>query len=165
MADTAMENPFGFPETGSFKQDREWFAGESEPKEPSELSLKELVDTAASRIQASRMGETISHAAFCAASAVQKAIEIIWESTKTIVTQAVKMAMFKFAIEACAMGIKSLVELMTGMNLTPPHIDTKGVHYNFGTGGTGSTPVGSSPGVQPSYGNPFGSPYGGSPSW
>lgn len=50
-----------------------------------------------------------------------------------IVTQAIKMAVFKFGIEMCAMGIKSLVETMSGLKLQPPNIDTRGVYYNFNT--------------------------------
>lgn len=86
------------------------------------------------------------------------------EAVIGIVKQAVKMAAFKFAIEMCAMGIKSLVEAMLSLSLTPPNIDTKGVFYNVGVAG-GSTPAQPAQMNQPRYDNPFGSPFGASPGW
>lgn len=82
-------------------------------------------------------------------------------AVKTIVVQAVKMALFKFAIESCALGIKTLVEMMVGMKLTPPNIDTRGVFYNMSgvtsSGGTSSQPPPPIP--PPRYDNPFASPF------
>jgi len=82
-----------------------------------------------------------------------------------IITKAIKVAIFKFGIELCAMSIKSLVETMIGMSLQPPSIDTKGVFYNAGTPGTTqnnhtSSGYNRNGYSQPTLDNPFGNPFG-----
>jgi hypothetical protein len=90
------------------------------------------------------------------------------EAGVKIIGQAIKVAIFKFGIELCAMAIKSLVETMTNMSLQPPSIDTKGVFYNFGSGATSTASTTSSNSYrggnyghhQPTLDNPFGNPFG-----
>lgn len=100
------------------------------------------------------------------AGGISRATGIVWMSFKSILSQAVMMALFKFAIEACAMMIKTLVEKMTGMKLQPPNIDTHGVSYNLsqinGTAPAQSTQTNTS---RPGYDNPFSSPFNGGPAW
>ena len=80
-----------------------------------------------------------------------------------IVSKAIKVAIFKFGIELCAMSIKALVETMVGKNLTPPSIDTQGVYYNFNNvnrpTGSSSTPNNSYNNSRPTFDNPFGNPF------
>jgi hypothetical protein len=88
-----------------------------------------------------------------------------------IVGRAIKVAIFKFGIELCAMAIKSLVETMTSKNLSPPSIDTQGVWYNFNNKTQNTVlPNNSQPAYssgysssRPTYDNPFANPFGGSP--
>jgi hypothetical protein len=95
---------------------------------------------------------------------VDKALSGIGSLVKSIfsiIGQAIRVAVFKFGIELCAMAIKSLVESMTKMNLTPPSIDTKGVFYNFNQT-TQPTGVPSSSGYsnsRPTFDNPFANPF------
>jgi len=114
-----------------------------------------------------RIGERVASATKVVASIFVETGKALFVAVKEIIKQAVKMAMFKFAIEACAMGIKSLVDMMVGMKVTPPNIDTKGVFYNFGTGTSDiprtSGPLNGAPN-QSRYDNPFGNPFGTS-SW
>lgn len=79
-----------------------------------------------------------------------------------IARQAVKMAAFKFAIEMCAMAIKSMVESMLKMSLTPPNIDTKGVFYNITGANTTTAPM-QAPSSGSRYDNPFSNPFGNMP--
>lgn len=114
-----------------------------------------------------KVTEEVGHYLLDFASGV---VKTVLESVKVIFTQAVKMALFKFAIETCAMGIKTLVETMSGMNLTPPNIDTKGVYYNFSSSAAGASVANASSQSQTNsynnrgYENPFSNPFG-SASW
>lgn len=101
-------------------------------------------------------------------SVVGDFVSEVVSSVGQVLKQAFKMAVFKFALEACALCIKSLVEAMTGMNLQPPNIDTKGVYYNF-NGQQQQQPPAAQPSSGPSgsgrYENPFQSPFPGSSVW
>lgn len=92
---------------------------------------------------------------------ISQAAHQIYVNMKNILSSAIKMAVFKFGIEMCALAIKRLVETMTGMNLTPPSIDTKGVWYNFSPNASAPSQTTT---TQSRYDNPFGSPFSSSPT-
>ena len=116
---------------------------------PGDILMKELAAAGANRV--GNMARTLL-------DGVGDFISGIARTAINLVTQAVKMAVFKFAIEFCAMAIKNMVETMTKMSLSPPNIDTKGVFYNFGTAGTAppASPINQN---IPRYDNPFGDPF------
>ena len=167
MVDLTSENPFGVSDQNPFSAVTEWDSQELVPAEEEEVDIGKLLESEVRRIRAGKVEEKITEVASYLSGFVSAAIGVIWTTSKQIVKQALQMAMFKFAIEACAMGIKTLVELMAGMSLTPPNIDTKGVFYNIGstTNQSVSSPTQQTFGPTPSYGNPFGSPFAGSTAW
>lgn len=93
---------------------------------------------------------------------VEKTIKIVDGFMSTIwklVYQALKMAIFKFAMEFCAMAIKALVETVAGLGFKPSTIDTQGIFYNIAN--NNSSPAQQTPMAPPrpsTYDNPFGSP-------
>jgi hypothetical protein len=96
-----------------------------------------------------------------------KVIDVAGEFLKTIgnlIVQAIRIAVFKFALEFCAMAIKTLVEAIQGKGLTPSKIDTAGVFYNIGNAASQpGAPAASAPSRPLSYEDPFStgpSPYG-----
>ena len=121
------------------------------------------------QLAAVRPSPVIATAASVVVDKVVTAGQALMKAIFDIIKQAFSMAIFKFAIETCAMGIRTLVEMMSNMKLTPPNIDTKGVYYNTGTGTSNvsggvqnsSTYTNQS---QPRYDNPFSNPFG-SASW
>ena len=111
------------------------FTAEDPPgEEDLESGLKKALMDICARIMgtpsATKEAGILSKAASFFSGAVKAGVEII--------CKAVKVAVFKFGIELCAMSIKGLVDTMSGKGLQPPSIDTKGVFYNSNLSG-GST--------------------------
>jgi hypothetical protein len=166
MIDTAASfDLFGGSETiteigNPFASHTEMFA---EQNEKTTTGVDAIFDAILSVNKISTLNSSsMASAARAVSSAVRAAISMAVETLSAIIKNSLKMAVFKFAIEMCAMGIKSLVEAMLGMSMTPPNIDTQGVFYNIKNAGV--SPVTSQPSSQPRYDNPFGNPFG-SPSW
>lgn len=155
-------NPFGSP-----------FDGATATKEESlfEIPKEEKIDTAREAIARRILATSASIERKARNQAVEELARFfssvaaeVWSSLVLMAKQAVKMAAFKFAIELCAMSIKSLVEAMLGMKLTPPNIDTKGVYYNFNNTSSQTTQPQQSV-SRPLYDNPFGSPFSVPTGW
>lgn len=165
MIDPTAANPFGFGGADPFGGSTACNLEESSAalgEENKEAS--DFLEEALQKIQTDKIKDTVVSVANHLVGFVGEIVSTVWDAAKVIVKQAVKMAMFKFAIETCAMGIKSLIEMMLGMNLTPPNIDTKGVFYNLaGASSTAGATTPQTAASAPRYENPFGS-YS-SPSW
>ena len=138
--------------------------------EESAVSDRDFVINHLKRAEASAVVSHIASVVSGTANVVVSVVADIAESIIKIIKSAVKMAVFKFAIELCAMGIKNLVEAMVGMSMTPPNIDTQGVFYNLQGNGSSSvispvTSVPNRPTHSSSFGNPFGNPFQTANGW
>lgn len=67
-----------------------------------------------------------------AAARVTKVLAGIFRRGMDIVIKALTIAVYKFAIEFCAIGIRSLIDSMASQKIGTTGIDTPGVYYNPG---------------------------------
>lgn len=101
---------------------------------------------------------------------VKSVVSAVFKTVVSTVKQSFSMAIFKFAIEFCALSIKNLVESMISKNINPPNIDTTGVFYNLKNPTTGTTNQQTYQNTnisntRSSYDNPFGSPFSMPAGW
>lgn len=160
-------NPFGvFEEQKEGSDDKQDSTSQQQGScsmNDSESVLEEFINarmSARAGAAAAAFESALSGTAGFIAELVKKALSVVCD----LVKKAVKMAVFKFAIEFCALGIKTLVESMLKMELTPPNIDTAGVYYNFQRGSSGPPPS-QNQGNRSSYDNPFSSPFSAANGW
>lgn len=132
----SAEDIFGEDMSGGF--DFKGFGSTESPKvipaarEHSKRSPQQLIDEVVELASRSYVSEKLS----AAAAVAEKVADVAAKFARTIggiIGQAIKMAVFKFALEFCAMAIKTLVETVSSMGLKPSAIDTNGVFYNIGT--------------------------------
>lgn len=134
-----------------------------EPQRTSRKSNSELLTEALLNRRAEKVAILAAGIASHVSRAARRVLGDFWETFKGIVSQAVKMALFKFAIESCAMLIRTLLQTMLNMKMPLPSLDTKEIMYNMGTNGS-SGPTN----TQTTSGNPFAnsSPFSHSaPAW
>ena len=67
-----------------------------------------------------------------AATRVTKVLAGIFSRGMDIMIRALTIAVYKFAIEFCAIGIRSLIDSMASQKIGTTGIDTPGVYYNPG---------------------------------